>query len=143
MRQNAILRAGPHLPPVDRVEVLRLGKATKEVADGYRIHPYKFKFTAPILDRRVLLQDDAREVADLWRHCDFNTGGGALCHDPPYALRFYQGNHLVSEASVCWVCGNFEVWIRSHEYSFGGFVDPEERLWRHLQTILPVSPTPK
>jgi len=47
-----------------------------------------------------------KEITDAWRSLSFQPNG-ALCHVPPYGVRFYRDNKLLFETTVCWKCHNF------------------------------------
>src|SRR5262249_11198172 len=47
---------------------------------------------------------EAQIIAELWRKLP--AGEPARCHMPPYGLRFWQGEKMVCQASVCWACNN-------------------------------------
>jgi hypothetical protein len=47
-----------------------------------------------------------KEITDAWRSLSFQPNG-ALCHVPPYGVRFYRENNLLFETTVCWKCHNF------------------------------------
>lgn len=43
-------------------------------------------------------------VASLWRKLP--PGESVRCHTPPIGLRFYDGDRMIVEASICWQCEN-------------------------------------
>ena len=47
-----------------------------------------------------------KEITDAWRSLTFQPNG-ALCHVPPYGVRFYRNDKLLFETTVCWKCHNF------------------------------------
>jgi len=81
-----------NLPPVNRVEILKL-KLIEDQWDG------------GILDTRVLVGAKAQKLASLWRGQNY-TLALAACHNPGYAIKFYSRGKLVVYASVCWSCNN-------------------------------------
>ena len=45
-------------------------------------------------------------ITDAWRSMTFQPNG-ALCHVPPYGIRFFRNEKLLFETTVCWKCHNF------------------------------------
>jgi len=81
------------LPPVDKVELLKLEK--REMwAEGDGVEATK-----------TLEGAEARRVASLWR-TQYYTPAAAICHYPPFAIKFYSKDRLLAYASLCWECDN-------------------------------------
>lgn len=115
-----------NLPACDRVEVIRLeekhfvGKVkqpepseltAEEKAGLHYIKQAREWFK--IAGKADLNGKDAERLASLYRafkERTFPKGVGvSFCHYPPYMYRFYSGENLVGEASVCWLCRNLIV----------------------------------
>lgn len=129
------------LPAIDRVEILRVEEPTKRPSGSdFIVQPYiDFAGYAPILQSKTVTGHDAQQLAKLWRSRTFG-GSGALCHEPPYALRFFRGNRLVFETSVCWECFNCFVATGRGGYRWLGFADENEELLNELKRLVPLPP---
>lgn len=46
----------------------------------------------------------AKYIAKIWR--GLPSGQKIRCHMPPVGIRFFDGDSIVCEASVCWKCEN-------------------------------------
>ena len=103
------------LPRCDRVEILAIFRpqnpfdesAKQEIPKekAFPLRPYGS--SALILASRIVGDTDAEKVCKAWRALEFDRLGGAFCHVPAYGLRFYRGDDLLFETSVCWKCRNF------------------------------------
>jgi len=85
------------LPRIDAVEVVSLRG----------LHPNRVSeyMAAAKEARRVRITGtEAQRFAELWRALP--EGGQMRCHVPPFGLRFFAGDDLVCEASICWRCNN-------------------------------------
>ncbi|HLO86169.1 MAG TPA: hypothetical protein VK203_14330 [Nostocaceae cyanobacterium] len=51
--------------------------------------------------------ETAQQIARLWRQLPPDEQ--MRCHIPPFGLRFYIGNKLLVQGSVCWQCNNIYV----------------------------------
>jgi len=123
------------LPPIDKVTVYTVGDVDDALTTGFPIRPYE-KF-APILRETTVTGADAQRIAGMWRGMEFG-GGGALCHYPIYGLRFYNGDKLLCETSLCWVCWNCFVRSEDEGFRWLGFGDEDQRFLDHLQSIVPL-----
>lgn len=85
------------LPEIDAVEVVDLEDVEPLSPSGYM----SAATSAPFV--RVT-GNDAKVIAVLWRSVP--AGSQARCHTPPFGLRFFLGEKLVAEASLCWMCNN-------------------------------------
>jgi hypothetical protein len=133
------------LPRCDRVDILRLEENIDwDATSGFPIRPYK-KF-AKVLDTKTLSEPDAESIAAIWRSQTFEVPGQhhfqALCHDPVYALRFYRGNSVIFETSICFHCSNFFVTYKGepHWWGFDTSTPAAETLLNRLRKELPDSP---
>jgi hypothetical protein len=85
------------LPPITAIDVVVLQGINANRVDQYMHNAA----SAP----RVRLDGAAAQrIADSWRALP--PGEQARCHVPPYGLRFYSGDRMICEASVCWECNN-------------------------------------
>lgn len=85
------------LPEVTAIEVLDLRQIESNRVDGYMNNAAD----AP----RVRCNDKrAKHVAILWR--ELVSGEVIRCHIPSVGIRFFDGDSVVCEASVCWQCEN-------------------------------------
>lgn len=46
----------------------------------------------------------AKYIAKVWRALP--RGSSTRCHTPPIGIRFFNGESLICEASICWRCEN-------------------------------------
>ena len=116
------------LPACDRVEVLRLAdkiftgeekapdpeKLTAKEKERFYCFKFGENYTWFKITGKVTLKNaEAERIAGLFRAVKqyyFAPGVGAsFCHSPPYLYRFYSGDKLLGEASVCWECHNLIV----------------------------------
>jgi hypothetical protein len=113
--------------------VVRLGEFDDKPTKGhFPITPYKM--TVGILGTRTLSGNVAKEVCDLWRSQRF-AERSMSCHFPVYGLRFFQGEKLHFETSICWGCRNFSTeggWA-----SFSSTNAAGKALYSKLNEILP------
>jgi hypothetical protein len=80
------------LPTIDKVSLFKL-KATGDV------------WNREIDSSKTLTGKEAQDVAALWRRQIYRQYQVA-CHLPAYGIRFYSGEKLLVQASVCWECNN-------------------------------------
>ena len=126
------------LAPCDRVEVIRIGDGAGELVpiqgrtDGamrpvlpddkselYHVEPYNEWWT--IRARTTVKGPDAERIATLYRALKPRENpvrdkdgrmsyiSGPNCHAPPFAYRFYSGDKLLYNTSICWGCQNIIV----------------------------------
>ena len=102
------------LPEFDRVEFVAIAfeKGISDIVkedgpDKFPIRPYQA--FGKILSRQTLANDDCTELRTLWTNLTFDRFAGAMCHAPVYGLRFYSGDKLLFETTICWKCRNFYV----------------------------------
>lgn len=55
-----------------------------------------------------LVGDEAQDVARLWRAQSFSSDS-PICHNPGYAIKFYDRDVQVVYATLCWECDNIEL----------------------------------
>jgi hypothetical protein len=80
------------LPAIDKVELFKL-----ELKDD--------RWEGKIADSKVLKKAEAQKVASLWRGQTY-TSNDSACHEPAYAIKFYNRGKLIAYASVCWGCNS-------------------------------------
>ncbi len=121
------------LPICDRVEVIRLDSPEtpmekpnlrsetphirllkeSELTDAFKRTHYQIwppEAWCKKLGTKTLKNEEAVRFAALFRafqeyRHDEGTGW-SICHNPPYAFRFYSGEKLLEEVSICWKCHN-------------------------------------
>jgi hypothetical protein len=128
------------LPNYQRVEVFHLsGETDGDVNDGFPLRPYNAY--SKIIGRKVLVGKDAEAIATLWRSQSFDRHFQALCHEPAYALRFYQGSSVKFETSICYGCSNFYYTAlgESNWWGFDTSTIAAANLLRRFQEIFPDS----
>lgn len=128
------------LPDCDRVEVFLLGGVQAKGGRGtFPIRPYG-QFSL-IKKKRELKGDEAKKLCAAWRGMTFDLWSQALCHFPIYGLRFYQGDILKFETSVCFGCSNFYFPNGRGESSWHGFREKDvagKKLVESLKDIIPM-----
>ena len=77
-----------NLPQVDKVELFKL-KKRGDVWTG--------EFTA----QKTVVRNEAEKVAQLWRKQSF-VSDSPICHNPGYAIKFYDRDKLLVYATLCW-----------------------------------------
>ena len=80
------------LPSIDRIVLLKL-----TLKDD--------RWNGEIAGTRVLKGAEAQQVASLWRRQTY-TSNTSACHEPAYAIKFYNRGKLIAYASVCWSCNS-------------------------------------
>lgn len=118
---QAVQFALPHAMHLKSLKVLH--KSLKE-ADAIEIrvltdvksHPNLPRYSTKIDGDELALapgpqltQAQTKELLGILKVHTFNPGGGAMCHDPGYLLRFSRQGHLLLETSLCLHCGNLEM----------------------------------
>lgn len=132
--QVAIDSQTTKLPTVDKAEIYCLGELPAKSRDGFPIRPYDEN--AQIVTSRLLTTSESQTLAQLWRTRHFG-GGGALCHEPAYGIRFFHDRTMVLETSLCWMCANCFVKDSSGSRLWIGFSDPNDELLKALEKLLP------
>lgn len=87
--------------------------------------------------RRVrLIGLEAERIAQLWRALP--EAEQKRCHVPPFGLRFFAGNELVCEASVCWRCNNIfgNAGADDRFFQFDGSLASSRELLKACETAL-------
>jgi hypothetical protein len=127
------------LPEADRIEISALGKSGATATNGF---PSRVAGVSVhhIGQQKTITGEQATEFRKKWTSMMFWWGFSAMCHEPAYGLRFFRGQSLLLEMTVCWKCSNFEV-PTPLGYRFMGFDEkrPEaESVRRSLQEHLPL-----
>ena len=123
----------------DRVEVFRLdGLTDADSTHGFPIRPGHKEYSR-ILDRRTLTGADADQITQLWRSQNFGLEYESLCHQPAYGFRFYRGESLRFETSVCFRCSSFTVTLFGEEgqWGFDTTTTRAQELLARLQWVFP------
>jgi hypothetical protein len=111
--------AGQSYEDVDRIEIFLL--AAPAGAEGKGTFPVRaYGSDYPVYGTATITGADARKAAELWTYTP-KSGGGAMCHEPPYGIRMYAGEKLRFESSICWACSNFYIESFPGTYTFYGF----------------------
>jgi len=110
MPQGA-MRTTPPLDAVDQVEVVDLRQVSSDRVQDY------LEAAATVGAPRVRVRgSDAQGIAALWS--ELPPGEQDRCHVPPFGLRFFSGDHLLLEASLCWQCNNIFGVADGNRFSF-------------------------
>jgi hypothetical protein len=110
MRQHNAEQYGTlsSLPEIDLVEIVDLRAVDGDARD------YMSKGrSAPTT---VIYGADAQNIAKLLR--TLQPGKQSRCHTPPFGFRFYHGDYVMAEASVCWKCDNIFGMIGGRTFFF-------------------------
>jgi hypothetical protein len=94
---TVVLAAGdsfkaPVLKKVDKVELLSIYSRMGNVE---RVDATK-----------TLEGQEAEKIAAVWRRQKIQDYSPSSCHQPPYALKFYEKDKVVLFVTVCWACRN-------------------------------------
>lgn len=120
------------LPPIDEIELVPLdGKPRPPVSRFHRKRVHTGSVTVS--------GGAALEIADLWRALP-QPAAVAMCHDPPFALRFFHGDSFILEASLCWACNNAYGFTKAKEgfsFLFDGRAEVSRRLLARLDELCP------
>ena len=123
----------------DRVEVFQLdGLTDADSTHGFPVRPGHREYSR-ILDRRTLTGADADQISQLWGAQTFGLEYESLCHQPAYGFRFYRGESLRFETSVCFRCSSFTVLLLGEEeqWGFDTTTPRAHELLARLQQIVP------
>lgn len=82
------------LPSIDKAELFKL-KKHGDVWNG------------EIEREASLVGSEAQDVARLWRAQSFSFDS-PICHNPGYAIKFYDRDVEIVYATLCWECDNIE-----------------------------------
>jgi hypothetical protein len=120
------------LPPISDVEVVMLDKVRPKKS----VHEYMQATSgAPsiVVDGRP-----AKRLATLWRQLP--KGNQMRCHMPPYGLRFFAGDRVLCQGSVCWECNNIygDVEGEPFVYEFDAEAKASQALLSELRRVFRV-----
>jgi hypothetical protein len=93
------------LPEFDKIRIYALSEQPHEGDDGFPIRPDENR-VCKILAEVEVTGKQAAKICEIWRTL-INDPSQAFCHGPPYGFRFYKGDEMVFETSMCWTCHNF------------------------------------
>ncbi len=93
------------LPDFDKIRIYALSGEPFRGDEGFPIRPYDGA-VCKIVDDIEVSGKQAEEICKLWRTLS-DEPNRAFCHSPPYGFRFYRGDEMVYETSMCWKCNNF------------------------------------
>jgi hypothetical protein len=134
------------MPRCDRVEVIRIGGSAGELvpvegkegtvdlvypadkSNLYHVEPHDE--WSKVLARKTVAGIDAERIAGYLRSFQPRVSEqiepdgsrsfsfGPNCHQPPFAYRFFAGEKLLYDTSVCWGCGNLIVGPEGKRHCF-------------------------
>ena len=91
------------IPDADRIDLFHLTGAferDKKRGDVFEIAGKDVSFA--VASKKTLRGRNCDKIIDAWRRLRIPDGsGGAFCHTPPYGIRFYRGDDLVLETTIC------------------------------------------
>jgi hypothetical protein len=135
------------VPQADHVELCLLDpglhdlleKSSPELPaqDFFPIKPYGTA-KARIIKRMVLTGSDLKKVSGAFLDATRPGHTQAMCHLPIYGLRFFRGDHLVVETSICFHCNNFYVPLTAGGYSWEALSDFSHSLRPVLESFIPI-----
>jgi hypothetical protein len=102
-------RIAESIAPTDRIEVYLLDPAKERGALGtFPLHPYGTQASTGIHELKPLEGEPAAQLLGLWTATlRDEEGRQAHCHYPIHGLRFFCGETVLFETSLCWVCNNY------------------------------------
>ncbi len=144
------------LPRFDRVTVYPLhikkpilGPDEEAIPEDKRFPIHTYGKPARILASVELDGESSQRIGAAWRSLSFDEFAGAFCHIPAYGLRFYRGDKLLFETSICWDCTNFYMpevstgdRTKRRTYRFYGFAR-DERAAHLLKLLKQLAPHPE
>ena len=131
-------------PAVDRAEVYELDaddeRPREEITDwGDRFPVTPHSSGAKIKSVKKLDAAGSQRFVDAWRHLRFDDRTQYLCHHPAFGLRFYEGDHLILQTTLCLSCWNF--WDASGSWRGIDFRKPEgAAFYASLREVVPTLP---
>ena len=102
-------RTAEAITPADRVDVYLLDPAREAGGAGaFPLRPYGPQAVTGIHGVKTLEAETAARLLVLWAGTlRDEEGRQAHCHYPIHGLRFFRGDSLLYETSLCWVCNNY------------------------------------
>lgn len=115
------------LPDVDTVELVNL--------KGLNLNQVREYMKAKDTPCVRIKGETAQQIAHLWRQLPPDEQ--MRCHVPPFGLRFYMGNKLLVQGSICWGCNNIFVEENGEDlvYEFDGLHPNSQRLLALLEFL--------
>ena len=105
------------LPKCTKVEVILLGGLTKDANPKRAFLVRLDQGWTEVLGTKTVEGEAAEAFASNWRALAPDpTRGVFACHVPGYAYRFYDGNTLLAESTVCWHCENLAIHIGADKF---------------------------
>lgn len=134
------------IPDADRIDLFHITGAVerdKKIGDVFEIAGKDVSFV--VASKRILRGKNCEKIMDAWRRLRIPDGtGGAFCHTPPYGIRFYRGNDILLETTICWECHNFYMPTIDKDtgalrLSLQSVEDKGNRLFEVLNEIIPIN----
>jgi hypothetical protein len=129
------------LPPVDKIEIYRLGRRNLKSDEEGMWVPEAGK--SQIVASTILYGKKAERLAVKWRALKHSTG--AACFVPAHYLRFYSGSRLLLDTTICFGCSHFSLptnYGGTELWSFDARGKTGKALWARLERLLG-QPIPK
>ena len=76
-------------------------------ADLFKLKKHGDVWNGEIERETSLVGNEAQVVARLWRGQSFSSDS-PVCHNPGYAIKFYDRDVQILYATLCWECDNIE-----------------------------------
>ena len=133
------------IPDADRIDLFHITGSVEPVkakGDLFVIAGNDVSFT--VASKKTLRGKDCDKIIDAWRRLRIpEKPGGAFCHTPPYGIRFYRGNELLLETTICWECHNFymptiDLETGALQLSLQSVQDKGNRLFQVLNETIPI-----
>jgi hypothetical protein len=138
--EHRVQKFGRELYDCDGVEIVAVSGRPGD-PDGVAGSFLEYPATA-----RLRLSDEAsKKAVDAWISLARGQVFSGKCHQPPYGLRFFRGNKLVFETTVCWDCSNYTIpmpFLGRVEYGFDEKNSDAKDLLTLLQEALPETDPP-
>jgi hypothetical protein len=102
-------RVAEAIAPTDRIMVYLLDPV-KDVGrlGTFPLYPYGPQAGTGIHEAKALEGESAIQLLRLWSDTlRDDEGRQAMCHYPIHGLRFFCGESMLYETSLCWVCNNY------------------------------------
>ncbi|HSI07487.1 MAG TPA: hypothetical protein VK985_02770 [Rariglobus sp.] len=128
-----------HTDNITSVKVYRIGKSAEvSSADTFPIIPYGS--FALIEGRAEITGDQLKGFTYLWREMYPDFRRQSLCHNPVFAVEFFEGEKRVFRTSLCWHCNNFYVELLPGSatwYGFDGDSPGARRVLKYFEELIP------
>lgn len=126
----------PKIQKSDRILIYEL-HPEERAEQGFPIRPYGVSHK--ILKEKEITERDELALlkASFITMLPDGFGGGAFCHYPAHGIRFFEGQELQFETSICWACSNYYIPFKG-SYSWKGMNDSSD-LFEFFQSKLPLS----